>query len=281
MIKKATIFKAIQMPNPEFKVVAALQMSAFQPCLPIQQISSGWTPPNETELCECINGQLVMQYTTETKKIPADVLKRNVDRRCKEIEALTGRKAWKMRKAEVKQEVIDDLILKAFPKRINTKCWINPINQTVIVDAAPKRATEVANALMAAIDGLVLESLKIQPAASMASWLSGLTVPSFAEIGIDCELTTADESKTKVKYVKHNLQIPEVADHIKSGMIPSSVSLLWGDRVSFTLNDDMSLSKIEFLEKPEIEDASQFEADVYLATTDINALVQDLVEELE
>jgi hypothetical protein len=43
----------------------------------------------------------------------------------------------------------------------------------------------------------------------------------------------------------------------------------------------MSLSKIEFIDQPEIDEAQDaFEASAYIATTEINDLVQDLIEEL-
>jgi recombination associated protein RdgC len=281
MISKATIFKATTLPAADFNLLEALQASAFQPCMPSQEASAGWTAPNNGEMCESLNGQLIMQYTTEVKRIPADIVKRKVAQFCKDSEALTGRKPNKARKAEIKADVMRDLTLTAFPARTATKCWIDPVKQMVIVDAAPKRAAEVASALVNTITGLALESLTIQPTAAMTSWLSGQTEPSCMDVGIDCELIATDESKTKVKYIKHNLDIPEVVDHIMSGMTPKSLGFLWGDRVYFVLNDDMSLSKIEFIDQPEIDEAKDtFEASAYIATTEINDLVQDLIEEL-
>lgn len=279
MIKQATIYKAISMPDPEFKLVAALKSAEFQPCLPSQETSSGWTAPDKNELCECINGQLIMQYTTESKKIPADALKRAVEKRCKEAEQLTGRKPSGSYKKEIKQEVINDMILKAFPSRVSTKCWINPIDGMAVIDAAPKRAAEVATALVQSIKGLGLEPLGLSPSLSMRSWLTGVN-PKHFDIGIDCELVSTDESKTKVKYVKHNLGIPEIVDHITKGMIPKSIGLTCTDQISFILNSDMSIKQIEFLDQPEIDDASAFEADAFIATTAFNQLISNLVSEL-
>ena len=281
MISKATIYKATTLPSTDFNLLEALKATEFQPCTPSQAASAGWTAPNDADLCECLNGQLIMQYTTEVKRIPVDLIKREVTQYCQYSEALTGKKPGKARKAEIKADTINALTLKAFPTRTSTKCWINPVGQIVIVDAAPKRANEIAAALVNAITGLVLEPMTIQPAAAMTSWLSGQAEPSCMEVGIDCELIANDESKTKVKYVKHNLDIPEIVDHISKGMTPESMGFMWGDRVYFTLNDDMSLSKIEFIDQPDIEEAQDaFEASAYIATTEINHLVQDLIEEL-
>jgi len=279
MLKQATVFKIIDMPLPEFDVIDSLESRAFQPCIPSQEISHGWTPPDKLSLCECINGQLIMQFTTEQKKIPAAALKRKLNERCKAFESSIGRKPSKKETKEIKEELIFELLPSIIPTRVSTNCWVNPIGKIVVVDASPKRANDVASAMCAALTGLVLEPFTAESSMTMAGWLAGDESPESFMIGIDCDLASTNESKTRVKYVKHNLDIPEVVYHVTNGMSVKSVGLMWADKVYFTLNDDLSLKKIEFLETPQIEDATDFEANAYIETTEINDLIKDLIAE--
>jgi len=117
----------------------------------------------------------------------------------------------------------------------------------------------------------------------MTKWLLGRSQPETLAIEEDCELKS--DGGTKVKYIKHNLRIPEVIDHIHTGgMVPSSLDLTWLGRVNFTLTDSLVLKKIDILGNlleghPEQVDA--FDADVVIATTEINGLIADLIADLD
>jgi len=98
---------------------------------------------------------------------------------------------------------------------------------------------------------------------------------------MDCVLVATDESKTKVKYVKHNLDIPEVKEHIAKGLLPESLALTWLNRVSFVLNADMTIKGVTLLDLPELEEGvDEFDANVCLITGELTGLVDDLIEEL-
>jgi len=96
-----------------------------------------------------------------------------------------------------------------------------------------------------------------------------------------CELKA--ESGTKIKYIKHQLNIQQIKDHLGS-MRPASLDLTWLGRVNFTLTDALALKKIDILGNileghPEEVDA--FDGDAIIATTEINGLIADLVLELD
>lgn len=288
MLKNASIYRIQQLPATDFKVVEALESHAFTPCGPSQEVSHGWIAPrgDNESLCECINGNLIYKLMTETKAVPADVLDRELTARCQAVEASTGRKPGKKERREIKEEVKLDLLPKAFPKRVATLAWISPEHKLLVIDtASQKRADEVVIELVASQEGLAVTRLNTQtsPVAAMAAWLLQHNTPETLGINRDCVLVAADESKAKVKYVKHALDIPEVKKHIQQGLLPESLALTWLNRVSFTLTSDLTLKGIDILDVDTGEDAEQvdeFDASVVIATSEIASLVSDLIQEL-
>lgn len=288
MFTNATLYRITQLPAPDFKVVEALEAKAFTPCGPTQEISHGWIAPrgDGESLCECINGNLIYKLMTETKTVPAEILDRALTERCKAVEDATGRKPGKKERRELKDEVRLDLLPKAFPKRIATLAWINPEQHLLVVDtASQKRADEVAMLLIDASEGLVVQHMTTNqhPSNVMAAWLSQVSLPDTLGIDMDCVLGSTDESKTKVKYVKHNLDIPEIKEHIQKGMLPESLSLTWLNRIAFTLSNDLTLKNIMLLDNPlrdTEEEVDEFDASVCIMTGELISLVNDLAEEL-
>lgn len=288
MFSNATIFRIVELPDPSFPVVKALEENSFIPCGPTQETSSGWVPARDGgELCECINGQLIYKLMTETKTVPSDVVNKATDVRASVIEATTGRKPGKKERREIKDEVLLSLLPHAFPKQVATLAWIDPKNKTLVVDtASQKRADEVATALIKSQEGLILQRivLNTSPGAVMSEMLTNERTSNTFDVGIDCELKSTDESKTKVKYVKHRLDIPEVIEHIKRGMATASLSLIWLNRMMFTLTSDGIIKNIvlhdntvEQLEESEDE----FDGSIVIITSELSSLIDDLVLECD
>jgi len=286
MFTSATLYRIQALPAADFEITAALESGAFMPCGPTQEVSHGWIAPRGPgeALCECINGQLIYKLMTETKSVPAGVLDRELTTRCKAVEDTTGRKPGKKERRDLKEEIKLDLLPKAFPKQTATLVWINPEKKLLVIDtASAKRADEVVNALIQSQEGLQVQPINTlaHPIRVMASWLDQTAQPETMGIDMDCVLVATDESKTKVKYVKHNLDIPEVKEHIAKGLLPESLALTWLNRVSFVLNADMTIKGVTLLDLPELEEGvDEFDASVCLITGELTGLVDDLIEEL-
>lgn len=289
MITSAIIYNLTAMPGADFDVLGALGATAFVPCGATQELSAGWVPPREEHgpLCECINGQLVFKLMIETKKVPADVLSRRLEEYIKHAEADTGRKPGKMERRNIKDELRLGLLPAAFPSRLAILAWIDPIGKKLVVGtSAQAKADRVATGLVAALPGLelALVNTKTPPRVAMTEWLRGALTPETLVIESACELKSSDERKTKVSYRNHDLDVQEVKDHLEAGMTPVSLELTWLNRVSFTLTDSLVLKKFAILDDlleghPEQVDA--FDADVVIATTEINGLIADLITELD
>lgn len=87
-----------------------------------------------------------------------------------------------------------------------------------------------------------------------------------------------------MKYSRHDLDIKEIQEHIKHGKLPTSLAMTWNGRVSFTLTDQMQLKKVTMLDVVIEENPSEdqyFDGDITILTTELSALIPDLLEALD
>lgn len=269
----------------------ALAKSPFIECGATQQKSAGWVPPRgevHGALVESIGGQWIARLMTETKSVPGSVLARKVAEKAARIEQETGRKPGRKESKELKDEAMLDLLPMAFTKQASTWVWIDPAARLLVLDTASQgRADEVVSMLVEALPGLSVSllNMKTSPQASMAHWLATQEPPAGFSIDRECELKSADESKSVVRYGRHPLDIAEVQQHIQQGKLPTKLALTWDDRVSFVLTEGLQVRKLQFLDAvfdlPTTQGhESEFDTDVAIATGELRKLIPDLIEAL-
>ena len=267
-----------------------LEAGRFVPCAATQPVAIGWTPPRGDDagpLVESIGGQWLLRMMVETKVLPASVVNRRIDEQASQMERDTGRKPGKKQRREMKEDAVHALLPQAFTKRSAVAVWIDPARRVLLVDAGTQtRADDVVTLLVKAFDGLAvaLVQTEISAVTAMAEWLTSFESPAGFSVDRECELKSADESKSVVRYAKHPLDIDEIRNHIGAGKLPTKVALTWRDRVSFVLNEAMQIKKITFLDvvfegAPSSQDDG-FDADAAIATGELRELIPDLLDAL-
>ena len=188
------------------EVETCLQDAHFIECGPSQDKSLGWIEPrgeNHGPLLEVIGGQWILKLMTETRALPASVVKRKVDERVAQIEASTGRKPGKKETRDLKDDIRLELLPMAFTKQTSTTVWIDRQAQLLVVDAGSQaRADDIVTLLVQRLPGLALTLLNTQvsPSAAMAEWLLTQDAPIGFSVDRECELKAADEAKAVVRY---------------------------------------------------------------------------------
>ncbi len=270
---------------------AELTKALFVPCGLTQQKSSGWVPPRgkpHAQLIESIDGHLLLQLQSEQRVVPGSVVKRRTDELADRIEQATGRRPGKKQTKELKEQALLELLPMAFTKQASMNVWLAPQQRLLLVDASSQgKADEVVSILVKAIDGLVVSALhtKVSAAVAMSEWLVSGEPPATFTVDRDCELKSADEMKSIVRYSRHLLDIDEVRQHITSGKVPTKLGMSWEGRVSFLLTDTMQIKKLAFLDvvfegqKAASKDEA-FDADAAIATGELSQLLPDLVDAL-
>jgi recombination associated protein RdgC len=293
MFKNALIYRIDQWEPPtQAEIEQRLDGSRFMACRPTQPESAGWVEPRGEKhgaLLESVGGQLVLKLCTETKPVPGGVVKEQLNARLDKIEAETGRRPKGKGAREIKEEIVHELLPRAFPKRSTTLVWIDLKAHRVLIGAASaKKADAVATQLADLFGGLRLAPLQtaLSPAVAMSAWLSDRQAPARFSVDRECELKQPDSEKATVRYARHTLDIDELGEHIKQGKLPAQLAMTWNSRVSFVLTDSLALKKIKLLDVV-LEEGSPadgtdggFDADVAITTGELQHLLPDLIAAL-
>ena len=293
MFKNALIYRITHWDAPATTAIEdRLDSGRFSECGATQLESSGWVEPRGEKhgvLIENVGGQLMLRLCVERKAVPSSVVKLALNQRLDKIEADTGRRPKGKQARELKEEIVHDLLPRAFPKRSTTLVWIDPKASLLWVNAASlKKADGIVTQLVESLGGgiaLTLLQTQVSPATAMSQWLSTQEAPAGFSIDRECELKQPDSEKSTVKYSRHTLDIVEVAGHIQQGKLPTQLALTWEGRVSFVLTESMTIKRIKLLDvvlegtAPGKADDG-FDADVAITTGELGKLFPDLLAAL-
>jgi recombination associated protein RdgC len=293
MFKNAMMYRiAASAPLDAMQMEEALAKWQFVPCGATQQASSGWVPPRgqaHGPLLELVGGQWFLRLMVESRLLPSSVVRRRTEEKATQIEQETGRKPGKRQKRDIKDEVLLELLPRAFTRQTAVSVWIDPRRRLLVVDAASgARAEDVLHALSQSLDGFPVTALHTQesPAALMTEWLLSGEPPAIFTVDRDCELKSSADDKACVRYARHALDTDEVRAHIHAGKQPTRLALTFASRLSFVLTQQMQLKKLEFvdgvLEGPGQGDFGDdpFDGNALLVAGEIGPLADALIEAL-
>jgi len=264
---------------------------AFTAANSLELQTNGWVSPRDNGmLVHTVNKQLLLQLGTEKKLLPSTVINQVAKARAAELEEQQGFKPGRKQMKELKEQVADELLPRAFSIRRNTSVWIDPVNGWLVVDAAsPAKADEVFKALLQSMGQLPLGTLRVNesPVAAMTGWLAADEAPRNFTIDQDTELRSTSEGKATVRYVRHTLEPEDVRRHIASGKQCTRLALTWADRVSLVLTESLTLKRVapldvlkENADAMTQNDDERFDTDFALMTGELSKLLTDLVEAL-
>ncbi|MBL8533599.1 MAG: recombination-associated protein RdgC [Betaproteobacteria bacterium] len=271
------------------------QMSpyVFQACSALMPESRGWIPPRgDDRLLYTLNQHWLAALGTEQKLLPASVVRQEVQQRAADLEARSGFKPSRKRIRDLKDQVTDELLPRAFSRYRTTFCWIDPVGGWLVIDApTSKRADEVTEWLHKSSEALAFEPVKAarSPASAMTEWLVEREGPAGFSIDRECVLQSPLEEKSTVRYSHHSLvDTDEIRNHItRDGKVPIQLALTWEDRVSFVLTDKLEVRRVQFLDitrgdtESDADSAEeQFQSDFTLMTAMLGRFLSDLLETL-
>ncbi len=272
---------------------ALLAKEVFVPAGAAAPVSIGWVPPVEadTRLAYSVNGQLLCSHRSEKKLLPASVINQFVKARAQELEEQQGFKPGRKQLRDLKEEVTNTLIPRAFSMQRDTRVWIDPVNHWLIIDtASASKAEEILSALGKAIYPFPVEPLQvtISPGAAMTDWIIRGEAAANFSIDQDAELRAGGDKAAVVRYVKHALDSDEIQKHVQGGKQCTRLALTWNDKISFVLTENLDIKRVTALDIMDQSDsqmaaneAEKFDGDFTLMCAELNLLLNSLLEALE
>jgi recombination associated protein RdgC len=256
-------------------------------------LAVGWVPPLEqdTRFAYSVNRQILCAFRTEKKLLPASVISQFVKQRAAELEEQQGFKPGRKQLRDLKEEVTNALIPRAFSLMRDTRVWIDPVNHWLAIDtASATKAEEILSALGKAIYPFPVEPIQvtISPAVAMTQWITQGQAPANFSIDQDAELRAGGDKAAAIRYVKHALDSIDIDKHIQAGKQCTRLALTWNDKVSFVLNESLDIKRIapqDILDQSDqlapANEAEKFDGEFTLMCAELNLLLDGLLEALE
>lgn len=266
-----------------------LAKMALQPITGSDMQTRGWVAPKaEGEpFVHALGTQMMICMGLEKKLLPSTVINQFTKARAADIEEREGYKPGRKQMKEIKEQVTDELIPRAFAIRSKVYAWIDPKDGWLIVDAAsPAKVDEFIGLLMKTVDiSLGLLKTKLSPVVAMTTWLADNDAPSQFTVDQDCELKARGDAAASVRYVRHNLESDEITAHIKGGKDVTRLAMTWADRISFVLQENLQIKRLAPLdvikERAEVSaDDDAFDTDFALMTGELRKLLPAIVDAL-
>ncbi|MBY4949373.1 recombination-associated protein RdgC [Cupriavidus respiraculi] len=273
------------------EIEQCLARHAFYPGTSLEMQTQGWAPVRDNgPLAHCVGKQILLTMRAEKKLLPTTVVNQVTKARAAEIEEQQGFKPGRKQMKELKEQITEELLPRAFSIRRDTRVWIDPVGGWLAIDAAsPAKADEVRTLLFKALDPLPLINLHVNqsPVAAMTDWLSSDTAPAGFTVDQEIELQASAESKATVRYVRHPLEPEELRRHIAAGKRCTRLAMTWNDRVSFVLTDSLAVKRVAPLDVLKEQndgtardDDERFDADFTLMAGELSKMLDDLTEAL-
>jgi recombination associated protein RdgC len=270
-------------------LAALLAPQAFAPGTSLEESSIGWVPPREGDdsLVFTINQQMLLTLRQEKKLLPAKVVTQVLKQRAEQIEAEDGFKPGRKRLKELKEQIRDELLPRAFSLASDMRVWIDPVGGWLVIDStSAARAGEVFSLLVKAIDRLPARPLKVagSVAGEMTAWLSTGEAPAGFTVDQDAELRARD-GKATVRFANQSMDLEDVARHTRAGKQCTRLALTWADRISFVLTDKLEIKRVRALDVLKEAAASaegdadeRFASDAMLMTGELSKLLAEVVD---
>lgn len=273
------------------KQLAAL---AFTPCGSQDMAKTGWVSPmgsHSDALTHTVNGQIVICARKEEKILPSPVIKQAHQAKIDRLEAEQHRKLKKTEKDSLKDEVLHSLLPRAFSRFNQTFIWIDTVSGMIMVDAASaKRAEDTLALLRKSLGSLPVVPLTLESPIelTLTEWVRSGELPAGFELMDEAELKAILEEGGVIRCRKQDLVSDEIAVHIEAGKLVTKLALDWQQRIQLLLSDDGSLKRLKFADtlREQNDDidredfAQRFDADFILMTSELAALIKNLIEAL-
>jgi recombination associated protein RdgC len=253
MFKNAVVYQLGKLQADSADSLARLlETMTFQDPSSIQMSSEGWRAPHKGGgLVHSIGGQYLMEFAIAKKLLTAAAINEVVEARAEELEDQQGFPPGRKQRKELKEQVIDELLPKAFTVTKKIQVWIDPINGWVAVDtSSTSKAEAVIAAFYKCIPNFPIKSLRtmLPPSAAMTDWLARDEAPEGFTVDQEAELRSPGEGKATVKFLRHTLDVADMRKHIEEGKQCIRLALTWADKISFILTDALTIKRLALLE---------------------------------
>jgi recombination associated protein RdgC len=227
---------------------------ALKPVGALEISSRGFVSPfgrdGET-LSHGISDAIWLSVGTEEKILPGAVVNDLLARKLEEIEKKEGRKPGGRARKRLKEDLVHELLPRAFVRPGRTDALLDLGHGLCIVDSSSRKAAEnVVSEIRHALGSFpaLPVNAEVAPRSVLTGWIAGEPLPEGLSLGDECELKDAADKGAVVKCQRQELQGDEIGKHLEAGKQVTRLALTLDDHVSFVLGEDLVVRKFKLLD---------------------------------
>ncbi|CAD5376908.1 Recombination-associated protein RdgC [Pseudomonas sp. OF001] len=235
------------------KLEAALASKPARPCASQELATYGFVAPlgkgADAPLVHASQGFFLIAARKEERILPGSVVRDALKEKIEEIEAQQMRKVYKKERDQLKDEIVQSFLPRAFIRRQSTFAAIAPQQGLILVDASsPKKAEDLLSTLREALGSLPVRplSVKVAPTATFTEWMKSQHASNGLVLLDECELRDTHEDGGIVRCKRQDLGSDEVQNHLAAGKLVTKLSLAWSDKLSLLIDDKLALKRLRF-----------------------------------
>ena len=227
---------------------------ALKPVGPLELSSRGFVAPmgqhhdGFQHLCD---GARWLTVGGEDKLLPGAVVNDLLQKKLAAIEEKEGRKPGGRTRKRIKDELITELLPRAFVRPVRTDALVDTQLGVIAIDTSSRKnaegvVSEVRHAL-GSFPALPVNA-EVAPRTILTGWIAGDPLPDGLVLGDECELRDPADSGAVVKIQHMELVGEEINKHLEAGKQVTRLALILDDHVSFVIGEDLIVRKFKLLD---------------------------------
>ena len=277
----------------EDQLEAHLAEHLFTPCASTEQSHFGWVNAlgkHGHSTVHSVNGNFLLCARKEEKILPAPVIKDMIEAKIAQLEVEQARSATKKEREQFKEDIIFELLPRAFSRVTDTHAYINAEHNLIVVNSSSRGKAEDILALLRKVIGtlpVTSVSPETAPDELMTDWLNDKSIGDNFTLGMEAEFHALGDDGAVVRVKNQDLDSAEIKTHLDADKYVVKLALEWDEAMSFILCDDLSIKRLKFFEVLQEQNddidsddvLAKLDADFALMAGEINRLINDLLSE--
>ena len=277
----------------EQELEAHLSEHLFTPCGSTELSHFGWVNAlgkhGETTV-HGGSGNFLLCARKEEKILPAPVIKDMLEAKITQLENEQSRSATKKEKEQFKEDIIFELLPRAFSRFSDTQAFISPENNTIVINTSSRgKAEDFLALLRKALGTLPVTSFTpdTAPDETMTDWLTEHNLGGQFQLGMEAEFNALGDDGAVVRVKNQDLGSDEIKSHLDADKYVVKLALEWDESLSFILCDDLAVKRLKFFDviQDQNEDidsddvVARLDADFILMAGELNRFITALLAE--
>lgn len=263
-------------------ITESLAEDIIKPCPPHAKFTYGWVPAFAEELVYEITGCSLICLGKEERILPRSVVQRALEEKVSKLEQERGFPVKKTEKGQLAEDIEFDLLPKAFCVQKKLYAILDKVNKRLIINtSSPNQATQLISLLKKSIPEISIEPVTTDAnlALKFATWIQDpISLPKNFELAANCLLFSEDDEKKQFNCKGYTLPADEIHVLLEKGLLASEISLIWHERIQFTLTQNLILKRLKCLDYlvDELHEANKNDIDNPGIDASLTLLAQEL-----